>query len=232
MSQPLEFPPLLTGIAVPGDPLAAALASVADDIEPGAVFYAVDEATMRAAIVLAPEQPLGQALAVSFAVTLGANDAIGVLAPPEVAVHLEWPDRIRVNGALCGRLTAHASTTDAGAEPDWLVIGLEIPVLPRTAEDPGLTPDDTSLHGEGCGDITVPDLTEAWARHMMNWLHIYLTDGFAPLHEEWRSKAYRMGEDVTTPAPGTFLGLDEWGGMILKAPETTTILPLTRLLDQ
>lgn len=223
----LEFPPLLTGIAVAGDPFEAALASVADEVEPGAVFYGADPARMQAAIVLAPEEPLESALRVSFAIALGLNDALGALAPPEVGVHLAWPDRIKVNGAYCGTLTLAASTDDPKAEPDWLIVGLEVPfVLPGVSE-PGHDPDRTSLYEEGCGDLMLPDLIEAWGRHMMNWLHIYLTDRFEPLHREWRAKADGLGEAVTYPEAGTFIGLDEWGGMILRTDTATRILRLS-----
>ncbi len=88
----------------------------------------------------------------------------------------------------------------------------------------GETPDQTCLHEEGCGDVTASALIETWARHMMNWLHIYLTDGFEPLHREWLQKAHGR-ED------GTFIGLDEHGGLILKDGDATRILPLTQLLE-
>ena len=66
---------------------------------------------------------------------------------------------------------------------------------------------------------------------MMNWLHIFLTEGFAPLHAEWRAKAHGLGDEITYPEAGTFLGLDERGGMILKRQSgETALLPLTRLL--
>lgn len=226
---PIEFPPLLTGRAVAGDPFLTAVGAAAE-ADPGTVFHSPDESTFAAAILLAPEVPLRQAIGVSFAVSLGLNDALGALAPPEVGVHLEWPDRIRVNGALCGRLRAAASTADPEAEPDWLVIGVEVPILPFAPDEPGRTPDQTCLHEEGCGEITTADLTAAWARHMMNWLHIFLTEGFQPLHREWSAKAYRRGETVEAPAAGTFIGLDEHGGMILRSGDTTRILPLTDLL--
>lgn len=224
MSTAIEFPPLLTGVAVPGDPWDAAMDSACNDGDPGTVFYGVDEATMRVALLLAPEQALERAIGVSFAVTLGFNDALGALAPPEVALHLEWPDRLRVNGANCGKLCAMASTTDPKAEPDWLVLGLNVPVV-STDDTPGTTPDETSLHAEGCGDILVPDLIEAWGSHTMNWLHVYLTEGFEPLHREWLTKAH--GRD-----DGTFLGLDELGGLLEKHDEGTRIRPLTEMQEQ
>ena len=231
MTRALEFPPLLTGVAVPGDPMLAALESVSREVEPGTVFYGADPDTIQAAIVLAPEEPLGSALRAGFAVTLGLNDALGALAPPEVAVHLVWPDRIKVNGALCGRLLAKASTENAAAEPDWLVLGVKVPLRDAGNDEPGRVARQTTLHEEGCGDISAPDLIEAWGRHMMNWLHIYMTEGFEPLHREWRAKGDGLGEMVDYPETGEFLGLDEFGGMILKAGDTTRILPLTTMLE-
>lgn len=224
VSRPLEFPPLLSGLAVAGDPFLAAC-EAAETADPGTVFYAPDDATMRAAILLAPETPLNHALGVSFAISLGMSDALGSLAPPEVAVHLEWPDRIRVNGALCGRMRAAASTADPGEEPDWLVFGIDIPVLSQGQLEPGANPDETCMHDEGCGEIGASALIEAWGRHMMNWLHIFLTEGFEPLHREWLAKAH--GRET-----GGFLGLDEHGGLILKDDGTTRILALAEMLER
>ncbi len=227
----IEFPPLLTGLAVAGDPFEAAC-DAADTSDPGTVFYSPDEAIFQVAVLLAPETPLSEAISVSFAASLALNDAIGALGPPEVAFHLEWPGAFRVNGASCGTLRARASTDIPTEEPDWLVIGLDVPVAGAMDTEPGAVPDRTTLHAEGCGEITTAALTESWARYFMNWLHIYLTDGLAELHETWRSRAYRLGEAVDTPEPGIFVGLDEWGGMILKDGETMRILPLTLLLER
>lgn len=226
----IVFPPLLTGLAVAGDPFETACGAVAE-AEPGTVFYSPGEDSLEAAVLLAPETPLGEAISVSFAVSLGLNDAIGTLAPPEVGFHLEWPAAFRVNGATCGGMRARASTADPAAEPDWLVIGLEVPVRGVVSEEPGHAPDRTTLLAEGCHDLTVPDLTEMWARHMMNWLHIYMTEGFGPLHAQWCARAHRIGEDIDSPEPGRFVGLDERGGMILKDAAGTRILQLTRMLE-
>lgn len=227
----IEFPPLLTGFAVAGDPFVASCEAAAK-AEPGSVFYAPEDDAMRASILLAPEVPLRQAVGVAFAVALGMNDALGALAPPEVGVHLEWPDRIKVNGGRCGRLRVAASTADPAVEPDWLVVGVEMRILPRGQTEPGESVDQTCLYEEGCGEISAAMLVEAWARHMMNWLHIYLTDGFAPLHEEWRTKAHGLGELVDYPQKGKFMGLDEWGGMILNDGKAARILPLTDYLER
>jgi len=178
--------------------------------------------------LLAPQAPLGQAVSVAFAVALGFGDALGALAPPEVAVHYEWPGVFRVNGARCGAMRVMADTADATAEPDWLVIALDVPFLPEGA-DPGETPDRTCLGEEGCVDITPERLLESWSRHTLMWINTWMTDGFAPLHEAWRARARGIGEDL--PEGGTFVGLDEWGGQLVRSGAETRLRPLTRLLE-
>jgi biotin-(acetyl-CoA carboxylase) ligase len=208
-----------------------ACAEAARDAEPGRIHYARTEDSLRAAVTLAPEQPLAEAIGILFAVQLGLIDALGALAPPEIAVHVQWPDRLRVNGALCGQFRAAASTVDPAAEPDWLVIGLDVPILPRDDIEPGEQPDETCLFAEGCGELTASELLEGWSRHMLVWIHTYLTEGFAPLHEAWRGKCDAIGSDVTQPRDGHFVGLDERGGMVLRTGDETRLLPLTQMLE-
>lgn len=231
MLQP-DFPPLLKGQSVgSGDPFDAAVVTAGQAVEPGLIHYSEAEDALRAAVTLAPEEPLENAIGVLWAVQLGLADALGALAPPEVAVQFGWPDRLLVNGAFCGRFRATASTGDPKAEPDWLVIGVDLRLLPYSGEDPGARPDVTCLHAEGGGDITVPMLLEAWSRHMLLWIHHYLNDGLVALHDDWRGKCAGLGGEVTLPHPGTFVGLDERGGMLLQRGAATELLPLTVILE-
>ncbi|MFT6774849.1 MAG: BirA family biotin operon repressor/biotin-[acetyl-CoA-carboxylase] ligase [Paracoccaceae bacterium] len=228
------FPPLLRGVPSPAgvDPMAAAVADAAANGDPGRIHYALSGDALHAAVVLIPEVPLADAMGAMLAVQLGLNDALGALAPPEVAVHLRWPGRLSVNGGACGRFRAVASTTDPEAEPDWLVVGLEVTILPPPEHEPGLSPDETSLFGEGCGEVVALELLETWSRHMLVWLHRFLTDGIAPLREAWRGKCAEIDTDVITPEPGRFLGLDERAGMILRRPDgATAIFSLTSMLE-
>lgn len=227
-----DFPPLLHGVDVgAADPFKIAYAEAALEAEPGRIHYARAEDNLHAAITLVPEQPLVKAIGVLFAVQLGLIDALGALAPPGIAVHVQWPDRLRINGALCGLVRAAASTNDPLAEPDWLVIGLDLPILPRADTEPGEHPDQTCLFAEGCGELTAADLMETWSRHMLVWIHTFLTDGFPPLHENWCGKCGAIGTYITTPEAGHFVGLDELGGMILRMGEVTKLIPLTRILE-
>lgn len=212
------------------DPFPKAISAALSDVEPGRLTFAKDERAMRAAITLAPEMPLSEAMGAFLAVQLGFADALGALAPPEVAVHFVWPDRLKVNGALCGSLRAGASTADPADEPEWLVIGIDVPYAAQSAE-PGRTWQTTVLAEEGCVDFTVVDLLEAMSRHTLGWINRFLDEGFQPIHRAWNAKCDTLGERVAYPSGGTFLGLDERGGMLLRDDNGTTLIPLTALLD-
>ncbi|MDE4173414.1 DUF4444 domain-containing protein [Phaeobacter sp. PT47_59] len=229
----LSFPPLMSGEAVTGleDPFETACKRAVLGCDAGLVVYNLAHDTLRAALVFAPEVPLAQAMAMLPTCGVGFQNALGTLAPPEVAVHLEWDGAIRINGARCGQLRAAASTTDPAEVPDWLVIGLELPLWPADG-DGGETPDQTALYAEGCADVAAPALVEGWARHCLHWIARWEEEGSKSLHEEWRSLAHGMGEPIEQQAlSGTFLGIDEAFGMLLRDGETTHLIPLTTLLE-
>lgn len=222
------FPPLLRGESVPAhtDPFLKATGSAMKGVEPGLVIWSEDVSNFKVALVLAPEMPLQKAMGAIYAVQLGFADSLGALAPPEVAVHFIWPDRIKVNGAKCGHLRYAASTRVAEEEPDWLVIAVDVPIVPVAALEPGVTPDETTLYDEGCADITAHRLIESWSRHTLVWLHQFMDEGLEPLHRGWRGKCDDLGQQITSPAVGTFMGLDEFGNMLLRDENETRIIPL------
>lgn len=227
-----SFPPLLRGEEVaPGmDPFAKAMASAALGTRPGLIFWARDETALRAALVLAPEAPLDRAIGISFAVALGLGDAVGALAPPEVAFHNVWPGSFKLNGADCGSLRAAASTNEPAEVPDWLVIGVEMPYQPVSKAEPGARPDQTSLIEEGCVEAPPMTLLESWSRHSLVWINRWLDDGFQPIHAAWRGRAWEMGKGL--PGGGVFMGIDELGGMLVKTASGTDLRPLTALLEE
>lgn len=225
-----SFPPLLRGapLAPGADPLHAAARAARAGTDAGLVVHAEAADRMAAAIVLAPEVPLGRALSVLLAIENGLADAIGALAPPEVAVHLDWPGGLRVNGARCGGFRAAASGSDPAAQPDWLVIGWEVSVR-RAPGEPGHAPGETALAEEGCAGLGAVALLESASRHALSWIHRWETDGMGPVHESWRGRAWGMGEALADG--GVFLGLDEWGGRLARTEAGTRLDPLTAILE-
>ncbi|WP_083096241.1 biotin/lipoate--protein ligase family protein [Pseudophaeobacter leonis] len=232
MSDP-AFPPLMSGLAVTGqeDPFETACQRAVLGCDAGLVVHNLAPDCLRAALVFAPEVPLSKAMAMLPTCGIGLQNALGALAPPEVAVHLEWGGGLRINGARCGTLRVAASTTDPNEVPDWLVVGLQLPLWPAS-EDGGETPDETALYAEGCADVKAPALLESWARHTLHWISRWEEDGLEPLHAEWRGLAHGLGEDGTWyGATGTFLGVDEDFGMLLRDQDTTHLIPLTTRLE-
>lgn len=229
----LTLPPLMTGLEVsaPDDPFDVAGVKATLGCDAGLVVYRLDADRVSAALVFAPEVRLAEAMAMLPACGVGFQNALGALAPPEVAVHLDWAGAIRVNGARCGRMRVMASTGDPTALPDWLVVGFELALLPQ-GDEPGLTPDETALYSEGCADVAAPLLVEAWARHTFNWIARWESDGAQPLHDEWRGLVDEMGTEVEQNGlKGTFMGADAQFGMLLRDDETTHLIPLTTLLE-
>lgn len=228
-----SFPPLFFGQAVSGqiDPFEKACVEAVKGCDAGLVVYCLSPDSLQAAIVLAPEVCLADAMAMVPVCGVGFQNALGALAPPEVAVHLEWNGNLRINGASCGRLRVAASDNDPYAEPAWLVIGLVLPLWPES-DAPGETPDQTALYSEGCVDVDVVALLEAWVKHTLVGINRWSDDGAAPVHREWRGLAYGIGENTEMDGiSGTFLGVDERFGMLIRDEVTTHLVPLTHILE-
>ncbi len=238
MDVELSLPPLFRGEAAPDgvDPFAQAVSIAARGCDPGLIVHSSGGAVLSAALVLAPEAPLEDAMAMVFAATLGFSDALGALAPPEVAVHFEWPGVLRINGARCGGFRAAAASPDREAVPDWLVVGFDLPVTLPDGTEPGDNPEATVLHEEGCGDVDPARLLESWSRHTLVWINTWLDGGMPRLHADWRSRALNIGEAVEFRLAGEehrgiFAGIDERGGMLLRDGAETRLIPLSAMLE-
>ncbi len=161
---------------------------------------------------------------------VGLAESLGALAPPEVPVHFQWPDRIKVNGAVCGSVRFAANVSDPEAHPDWLVIGIDVPFIPASGE-PGENPNQTCLYEEGCVDITPMALLESWSRHTLLWLTYFMDSGFERVHNEWRPRCDTLGKMIDYPRPGLFVGLDEKGRMLLREGVMTETLSLIKFAE-
>ena len=228
-----SFPPLFSGLAVEGqvDPFDKACAEAARGCDAGLVVHDLGANLLRAALVFAPDVELVDAMAMLPLCGVGFQNALGALGPPEVAVHLEWAGGLRINGASCGTLRVAASSSNARAEPDWMVIGLELPLWPET-DAPGDIPEQTALYAEGCADVNAMELLESWVKHTLVGINTWTEDGVKALHKDWRGLSHGIGEDITmNEISGTFLGVDEQFGMLIRAADTTHLIPLTYLLE-
>lgn len=235
-----QFPPLIKGLAAgPANPFAIAVGEAEKGTDAGLLPWSLTEDRLRAAIVLAPEVPLAQAAAAFFACGVGIQNALGVLAPPETALMLEWTGGLRLNGAHVGALRLISPSTDPADVPDWLVVTLELTLRLPDKMEPGQTPDWTALDQEDCTDVDPVALLEGWAKHSLVWLsELDDAKGRATLYREWKGLVWHLGEDTNVVLPserlsGKFLGVDEDFGMILKpADGESRLIPLTAILER
>lgn len=231
MSEP-SFPPLFKGLsAAGGDPFALACTTAEAGCDAGLVIYDLAHDTLRAAIIFAPDQALSKAAAILPICGVGFQNALGALAPPEVAVHLGWDGSIYVNGGRCGHLRMAAGETVEDI-PDWMVIDLTLTLWPGSDET-GLTPDVTALFAEGCTDVDATALLEAWVRHTLVGINAWSDTGTASLHREWAGLAHGLEGTMTVAGQtGTYIGLDDALGLLLKVDDNTVLIPLTANLTR
>jgi biotin-(acetyl-CoA carboxylase) ligase len=138
------------------------------------------------AVVLEPKDPLAKARRAFYAGMAALADTIAAAAPPETAIHIDWPDALYVNwGLVGGGRLAWPAKIEANKIPDWLVFGSMIRTANKTTVDPGLTPNLTALDEEGFAEITSNHVIESFARNLMLLLNDWQESGFAAV-----SKAY------------------------------------------
>lgn len=191
----------------------------------GTLFWHAREDRLDCAVVTEPEGVDAQGITLALVAMVGLGDALGVLVQPTVPVTFAWPDRLLVDGAIAGGVRARPIEGTAK-----IVLGIEVAIRGAPgAFNPGSRPERTTLHDEGCGDIAMMDLLEAFARHFLSWVHRWLNEGFAPVRASWLSRAHQPGEEVTAHK-GKFAGLDDAGGMILETPAGRAILELNEAL--
>jgi len=228
-----EFPPLFSGQDAKGqDPFVLACHAADTGCDAGLVFYDLWASSLRAAIVFAPDVPLAGAAAMLPVCGVGFQNALGALAPPEVGVHLGWDGGIDLNGGRAGQLAMAASGTEPEVEPDWLVVALNLSLWPDQ-DDTGLTPDQTALYAEGCADVAPHHLLEAWVRHTLVGINSWADGGMAKLHAECSGLAHGLEGQITVVGQtGSYIGLDENLGLLLKVDQETVLIPLTATLTR
>ena len=181
------LPPGFAAVPGGGDAWDAAVRGAAAGEDPGSVRWTFAGGVLRVAVVLAPDRPMRDAGPVVALGALALFDALATLAPPQVPIHLLPPNGLAVDGGQVGTVRAAMAPASPDLPPDWAVLGLQVAVQSGDAE-PGRTPDRTSLHEEGFGDVTADDILVNSLRHLLVWLDAWGQDGAAALDPALRQR--------------------------------------------
>lgn len=204
--------------------------------DPGTILCAAREDVLDCAVILHPEVPLGQAKLALYVGALGLGAALGVVAPPMLDVTYHWPNRIDAIMGSVARIDL-VLPDSAGPEsvPDWLAVRVTAVIGPLPVA--GVRQDfaRTSLRDDGCVDLTVADLLEAFARHFLTWINRWQDDGFEPVRALWLRHAPDHGETIEIEVDGkqvsgVFQGIDDDGALVLGQGESTRRITLDAVL--
>ena len=186
-SRSLDLPPLyeLVRLREAGDAFAHACA-IAGARGAGTLVWVGRYDLVEFAVVLEPEEPLAAARRAIYAGANALADALAAHAPPGRPVAFDWPDAIRIDGALVGG--SRLGWPEGVAEhevPPWLVFSGMIRASARRGGEPGLRPLLGALDELGFEAIDAGEIIASFARHLMAGFHEWSEVGFAPVARRW-----------------------------------------------
>jgi biotin-(acetyl-CoA carboxylase) ligase len=161
------------------------------------------------AVVLEPDEPLKTARRAFYAGATALGDALAAYAPPEKSLTFDWPDAIRVDGALVGGVRlAWPQDSSEDATPAWLVFGAMIRTVATGEAEPGLWPTSSALDTEGFEDLGTAALVESFARHLMTAVDIWQEQGFGAVAKTYLARL--------APERGVRRDIDDNGNLLVR----------------
>jgi BirA family biotin operon repressor/biotin-[acetyl-CoA-carboxylase] ligase len=179
--------------------------------------WASPRGNLYLSLIMRPDCPLKEAAQLGFVAALALGDAVGSVAPPLIEITYKWPNDVLANRRKLAGILLEAQATPEGTV-EWLVLGLgaNVKSFPKESDTPA-----TGLHFEGCAaSVTEAELLQAFARHFLSWVNLWLDEGFEPIRRTWLRHAEGKGEMIRVRLPretleGRFLDLDAEGHLLL-----------------
>jgi len=230
-----SFPPLLKGhsVAAPKSPAKRAKAMVVKgELGAGDLLWSDDLKNLNFCVVLEPEVLRARCHEILSLIMVSFGDAVGALAPPEMAITYQWPNGIQLNDASVGVCDLQISDDETDGIPNWLIVSIEVAIKPENImHDPGNEAWRTTLWEEGCGDITRTELLESTARHFLNWVHTWSEEGFKPIHDQWMGRICEKQKMIDCNVDGEFIGIDENGNALIKDKDAIVSVDMIQALN-
>ena len=206
----LDLPPpfRLVTLREVGDAFAHAM-RVAPEEGAGTLVHVGRFDLAELAVVLEPDEPLRSARRALYAGLAALGDALAAHAPPERPMTFDWPDAVRIDGALVGggRL-GWPRRANEDEPPDWLVFAAMIRTVAMGEGEPGVRPLSSALDEEGFDDLDSGRLVESFSRHFMAALDAWQAHGFDEVAKSYLARL--------APARGVRSEIAENGDLLVR----------------
>ncbi len=150
----------------------------------------------------------------SFLTALALARAVEDIAP-NLAPKCKWPNDVLLNGK---KMSGILLETDGKHGIERLIVGVGVNIVPVGAE--GMLYPVASLADEGC--LTgMEEVLSAFMNRFDLLAKLREKEGFAPVLDGWKKRAYGLGAEIAVNLPdrrltGTFSGLDKDGCLLLN----------------
>mgnify|MGYP001181243457 CR=1 FL=1 len=103
------------------------------------------------------------ALGMVLIIKMDLADYHNALAAPELAVHFNWPNLIKVNDAFCLKNFFMALTAEEDVLPNWSVLGIKKPIFWNKVLGKIENLNETGLSNEGCIRMNPNSSSGSWS---------------------------------------------------------------------
>ena len=181
-------------------------------------------------LVLRPTEAAGVVALRSFAAALALRDALSGLTGFDSALTLKWPNDVLLNGGKVAGILLESMAAGAGVSHLAIGIGVNLIAAPdQSLLEAGSLPAVTVLEETGLR-VTPEAFVDLLAPAYAHWEDVFVTQGFAPLRQEWLTHAARLGEVIrartgATSREGRFETVDATGALILGMADGLVAIP-------
>ncbi len=170
-------------------------------------------------LVVKPEIPLHLTPHLTLLAAVALNRAIRKVVP-EVHPAIKWPNDLLINGKKISGILLESSAENEQLQ--YIVTGVGISCNLEQSDYPEeLNPKATSLMIESGKRIDRARLIAEFLGQLEELYALYYAQGFSPIRTLWEASAATLGQTVRSSDAngnfeGTAVGLNEWGGLILR----------------
>lgn len=177
-----------------------------------------EEGNLFVSVLLRPEAAQERLPELSFVTSLAVLETLRPIVSEERDLSLKWPNDVLLNGRKVAGVLLESFRLENGRI--WVAAGVGVNVEHTPAE---VMFPATCLMESGVQIVSAKIVLSRFIHHFIQRYDAWVDDGFPPVREAWRQRAWRLGEEVTVRSgedviTGRFEDIDEQGRLRLTLP--------------